>query len=92
MTGASKTGGMSTAWVTLESPKPPPVQGHCQYWQDPPPAPSPRCEYWVRQIQRGWRPNRRIRMEGYYSSAEWYGIYIWEYLNVISPMISQLTD
>ena len=58
-----------------------------KYWADPPPEPSPNCVKWVAKIQGGWSPNRRIRTLGYYSSAEWFGVYIWEYLNVLRPML-----
>jgi hypothetical protein len=85
--GATKTGGGCTEWVVLETPKPPRVDDHYRYWTEAPPSLSPRCTYWARQIQRGWRPNRRIRAECYDCSAQWYGIYIWEYINVIQPLI-----
>ena len=86
----AKTGGMGSAWIVLESPKPPPVSDLYQYWSDRPPCLSPRCRYWLRQVERGWRPNRRIRVQGYDGSAAWYGVYIWEYINVICPMINDL--
>lgn len=89
MTGAQKTGGMGTKWIELEFPKPPPVRDHYLYWNDAPPAVSARCQYWVRQIERGWRPNRRIRAECYDCSASWYGVYIWEYNNIIQPLIDR---
>lgn len=82
-----KTGGMGGTWVEIERPKPAPVADHYAYWADPPPVRSERCAYWLRQIKRGWRPNRFVRREGYDSSAQWYGIYIWEYLNEIVPAI-----
>jgi hypothetical protein len=57
------------------------------YWNEPPPTLSNRCVYWiVRYLEGGFRPNRRIRAFGYYEAAEWYGIYIWEYRYVISPL------
>jgi hypothetical protein len=87
MAGAAKTGGVGSPWVELEKPKPPRVHDHYAFWGDPPPELSSRCEYWVRQMERGWAPNRRIRSKDYDSSAEWYGIYIWEYWNIIHPMV-----
>ena len=84
----AKTGGMNTAWVEYDSPKPPPVRDRYTYWGDAPDELSARCQWWVRQIERGWRPNRHIRREGYDTSAEWYGVYIWEYLNVILPLLA----
>lgn len=75
-------------WIHLE-PKPPRVNDIEDYWADQPPTPSERCTYWVRQMQRGWLPNRRISGEGYYGAAEWYGVYLWEYLHVLAPLIAQ---
>lgn len=85
-----KTGGWGGAWVALERPKPPRVDDRYLYWTDPPPEPSPRCSYWLRQIDRGWRPNRAIEGHCYDCSAEWYGVYIWEYLNAIGPRLDEL--
>jgi hypothetical protein len=62
------------------------------YWLEPPPEPSPKLAEWVSKIDRGWRPNRRIRTMGYDESAEFYGVYIWEYLNVISPLIAEQAE
>lgn len=86
-----KTGGWGGLWVVLEKPKPPRVDDVELYWAEGGPAVlSARCAYWVRQIQAGWRPSRRIGGEGYYGSAEWYGIYIGEYVTVIQPLLSRL--
>lgn len=87
MKGVLKTGGQNTAWVELEKPKPARVDDRYRYWSDAPPELSPRCLYWLRQIERGWRPNRRIGGEGYDAAAEWYGVYIWEYLNALLPAL-----
>lgn len=84
-----KTGSENQPWVALDSPKPPKVASSESYWMGPPPQRSARCAYWVLQIERGWLPNRRISCEGYHSSADWYGVYIWEYLNVLAPLITQ---
>ena len=81
-----KTGSEGRPWIQLE-PKPPKVETVEQYWLEAPPQMSERCAYWVRQIHRGWLPNKYISREGYYTSAEWYGVWIWEYLNVLSPRI-----
>lgn len=85
---STKTGGQNTTWVDLERPKPPRVDDHYRYWSEPPPERSERCAYWLRQIDRGWRPNRFLRRECCDCSAEWYGVYVWEYLNEISPRLS----
>lgn len=58
-----------------------------RYWVYSPPERSARCAFWVERIQAGWRGNRRIHSLDYYSSAEYYGIYIWEYWNVIWPLL-----
>lgn len=91
-TKQGKTGGQDSAWVELEKPKPTPVDDRYAYWLEPPPARSLRCEYWLRQIGRGWRPNRRIATEGYDNAAEWYGVYIWEFLNAIVPALADAAD
>jgi hypothetical protein len=44
---------------------------------------------WRERITAGWRPNQRISTLGYYESAAYYGVYIWEYLHVISPLLRQ---
>lgn len=87
MTRAGKTGSEGRPWIELDRPKPPKVDDVETYWPKPPPEPSEACMYWVRQIRRGWLPNRRISGEGYYTSAEWYGVWIWEYINVLFPLI-----
>lgn len=82
-----RTGSEGCPWVQLQRPKPPRIVDEMQYWSTEPPQPSPRCIYWVKQIERGWLPNRRISMNGYHPAAIWYGVFIWEYLNVIAPMV-----
>lgn len=62
------------------------------YWTEPPPETSQRCLLWQKRIRAGWRPNRRIRGLGYHEKAEFFGVYIWEYLNVLSPMLSRFDD
>jgi hypothetical protein len=83
----SKTGSGGGPWVELEAPRPPKVEDHYKYWGDPPPETSERCKWWLRQIERGWKPNRRVRAECYDCSAEWYGIYIWEFTELICPAL-----
>ncbi len=89
---SAKTGSEGQPWVDLEQPRPPRAARGSdveRYWTSPPPEMSERCAYWLRQIERGWLPNRRISMEGYYSSAEWYGVFIWEYINEIFPAVDK---
>lgn len=82
-----RTGSEGRLWVQLDRPKPPRIHDEMEYWESPPPQPSERCLYWTRQIERGWLPNRRISGECYHCSAVWYGVYIWEYLHVLAPLI-----
>ena len=70
--------------------KPPPVDDVTTYWTLAPPAPSPRCAYWLRRHRDGnWQPNRRLRTEGYHAAAEQLGVWIWEYLHLIRPLYDQ---
>ena len=80
-----RTGAGDGPWVDIEKPKPSPVRDIYAYWSDPPPTPSERCQYWLRQIERGWRPNRRISIESRDGQAVWYGIYMWELIHVLWP-------
>jgi hypothetical protein len=57
------------------------------YWTQPPPVRSGRLRRWLDKFSRGWRPNSRIRSMGYHEASEFYGVYIWEYLNVIRPAL-----
>lgn len=57
------------------------------YWTDPPAAPSPGLVKWARKIRAGWSPNARISGMGYHEAAEFFNVYIWEYLHVLSPMM-----
>jgi hypothetical protein len=76
--------------VELERPKPPRVRDEQGYWTRQPPVLSARCTYWVRQILRGWRPPRRVACLGYHGATVWYGAYLWEYLNVLFPLLHAL--
>lgn len=57
------------------------------YWVNPPPEPSASLLKWVARAHAGWRPSQRIWAEGYHTSAEFYQVYIWEYLNVLGPLL-----
>jgi hypothetical protein len=57
------------------------------YWSDPPPERSPRCTEWLTKIEAGWKPNRRVRQRDDYGSAEFFGVWLWEYLYVLSPAL-----
>ncbi len=65
----------------------PPRVAAMDFWGSPPPERSARCAWWIAAIVNGWRPNKRIRALGYYCAAEWFGVYIWEYLNEIYPCL-----
>ena len=62
--------------------KPPRVDRYA-FWGKPPPQSSPRLAYWIARIEAGWRPNRRISRMGYDEAAAFYGVYLWEYFNVL---------
>jgi hypothetical protein len=72
----------------MQPPTPPRVTDATEFWQSPPPEPSPRLVYWQARIEAGWMPNKRIRAMGYHEAAEFFGVYIWEYLNVLAPLFS----
>lgn len=83
VTRKGKTGGGGRPWVEFDSPRPPAVKDPYQFWADEPWNVSARCRWWLRQIERGWRPNKYLAREGYDTSAHVMGIYIWEYNNLI---------
>lgn len=57
------------------------------YWNELPPEPSPRLNFWVKRVGEGWRPNKRVRCRGYHSAAEFFGVYIAEYQRILRPLI-----
>ncbi|HEY2085482.1 MAG TPA: hypothetical protein VGH54_05535 [Mycobacterium sp.] len=66
----------------------PPAVDRDAYRDAPPPAPSPRLTYWLRRLDEGsWRPNKYFG-RGYEGDAEWCGVYVWEWLHVLSPIIT----
>jgi len=72
--------------------KPNRVENVEEFWSDAPPTPSPRLVYWQARIDAGWRPNKRISKMGYYNAAEFFGVWIWEYINVIAPRLQEAHD
>lgn len=73
----------------MKPPAPPRVGDIEAFWGfEPPPVLSPRCDWWVARINGGWRRNRRLGGWGYYESAEYFGVYIWEWINVLSPLLT----
>jgi hypothetical protein len=67
--------------------KPPRVASAEEFWTAPPPTRSPRCAWWLAQLDAGWSPNRRVRAMGYSEAARFFGVYLWEYLNVLAPRL-----
>ena len=66
---------------------PPKVENYYLHWISPPPEPSARLIYWKEKVEAGWKPNKRIRAFGYDEASEFYGVYIWEYLYVLRPIL-----
>lgn len=58
------------------------------YWVNSPLFLSQRCLHWLRRFEEGWVRNRRVTALGYYCSAEFFGVYIWEYLHILYPVLS----
>lgn len=73
----------------MKSPAPPRVVNIDVYWTNPPPEPSQRCIWWEHRIKDGWRRNKRIGKMGYHESAAYFGVYIWEWLNVLAPLLDK---
>ena len=76
----------------MSNPMPPRVDDPERYWTHPPPEPSERCAAWVARVAAGWRGNRRTRMMSYDGAAHYFGVYIWEWCNVLSPMLQEVYD
>jgi hypothetical protein len=68
----------------------PPRVARYDYWENPPSEPSPRLAIWLKRIEEGWKPNRRISQMGYDDSAYFFGVYIWEYIHVIFPALTRI--
>lgn len=73
----------------MKKPIPQRVDNQQEYWSRPPPQLSARCQYWVDKLSTGYVVNTRITGQGYYTACEYFGVYLWEYLNVLSPMIDR---
>ena len=63
------------------------VKDVTEYWAKPPPESSATLTYWLAQIEAGWKPNSRVRTMNYHDAAEFFGVFIWEYLTVLSPLL-----
>lgn len=53
------------------------------YWERPPPTPSPGLLKWLQKIKNGFIPNRRLGSMGYDEASHYYKVYIWEYINIL---------
>lgn len=73
----------------MKPPAPPRVGSHYDYWMQRPPVLSLRCMWWQLRILQGWRPNRRCCAMGYDERAEFRGVYLWESLHVIDPLLRE---
>jgi len=58
------------------------------YWakDEVPPERSEACKRWLAKIEAGWKLPDDARW-GYYESAEMFGVYIWEWMEVLSPLL-----
>lgn len=73
----------------MKPPAPPRVGDIYLYWTVVPPEVSRRCIWWLNRINNGWRPNSRIMGMGYADSSRYYGVYVWEYINILQPHIDE---
>ncbi len=65
----------------------PKVEDITEYWNEPPPVLSERCIFWVTKIRTGWQRNYVLRKLDLEESSEFFGVYIWEYINILYPML-----
>lgn len=71
--------------------KPPAVDDSYRYWSSPPPEPSPRVAYWLRRMDEGsWHLTAQLGGNGRDFMAEWLGVYMWEWLEVIWPAAAEM--
>lgn len=70
----------------MKPPAPPRVDRYL-HWSKPPPKISARCWWWLDKITAGWRPGRRIRCLGYDCRAQFFGVYMWEQLNILDEAL-----
>lgn len=75
---------------------PPPVEDRYEHWSEPPPVLSPRCLWWLEQLNgRRWtiaELNAELpeMIHGYDTSAELYGVWIWEWCNVLWHVVANV--
>lgn len=73
----------------MKPPAPPRVADRYRYWRDAPPELSDRCKFWIGRIENGWRPGRHVGSYGYDEMALYLGVYIYEYMHVLSPLLQR---
>jgi hypothetical protein len=50
---------------------------------------EPRLAWWLDRIANGWIDNNRVGELGWLEKAEFFGVYGWEYVNVIAPALDK---
>jgi hypothetical protein len=69
---------------------PPPRVPLAERYDRPPAGGSARLRWWLGRIEAGWRRNRRIGSMGYDDAAEWFGVYVREYVDVLGPRMMEI--
>lgn len=73
------------------TPLPARVGDRADFWANAHRTRSERCIAWEARIRAGWRPNRRLSQMGWEEKAKWYGVYNWEYIEVLAPLLTKGT-
>lgn len=82
---------------------PPPVDDRYRYWNERPPEFSARCLYWIDRLNDFGHPNsydwRDVQAlmpdggcAGYDGNAEHFGVYMWEWFNIIYHILNHVID
>ncbi len=77
------------AMEALPEPQPSAVTDVFDFIDRQPPGRSARCEWWVQRISLGESPDWEIRTSWCAEAAERLGVWVWEYVNVIYPLIKE---
>lgn len=83
--GAPQSALLTILIGVLSSPR---VDDQYAYWGEAPPEPSERLIEWLERFAKGWRRNRRLQSLGAEAAAKWFGVYQWEWTNVLWPIES----
>ncbi len=78
--------GLVPPWDRVKMPPVPKDFDIYKYTNVPPPVNSPRLLPWIKRIQMGWSFPKHVKYEGYSTKTQYFGVYVWEYQNVLSPM------